>query len=194
MRCDLCDEKKCNKGEPCMKKNSAELYADPIDRKFMQTAGGVEAEFYGDLNRMQEIVVFAKRMGYKKIGLAFCVGLSGEAKKFCEFLSQYFEISAVCCKTCGMEKSELDIPMSDRVGPVSCNPAEQARMLKEDGTELNLMLGLCVGHDAMFIKHSHTYVIPVAVKDRVLGHNPLAAVYCKAVYGKMEKTDLGKLA
>ena len=193
MRCDLCDEKKCNKGEPCIRKESAALYSEE-DLKFMRAAGGVEADFYGDMNRMQEIVLFAKRMGYKKIGLAFCVGLSSEAKKFSEFLSRYFEISTVCCKTCGIEKSELCLPTSDKVGAISCNPAEQARTLEDDGTELNLMLGLCVGHDAMFIKHSHTYVIPVAVKDRVLGHNPLAAVYCKAVFGKMMKTELDKLA
>ncbi|MFA5671642.1 MAG: DUF1847 domain-containing protein, partial [Synergistaceae bacterium] len=82
---------------------------------------------------------------------------------------------------------EMGAPMSDRVGPVSCNPIEQARMFEEKRTDLNLVIGLCVGHDALFIKHSHTYVVPLVVKDRVLGHNPLAAVYCSAVNKKMKK-------
>jgi uncharacterized metal-binding protein len=76
------------------------------------------------------------------------------------------------------------------VGLISCNPIEQARMLEEKKTDLNLVVGLCVGHDALFIKHSHTYVIPLVVKDRALGHNPLAAVYCSAVNKRMKKRGI----
>ena len=38
-------------------------------------------------------------------------------------------------------------------------------------------MGLCVGHDSLFFRHSEAPVTVLAVKDRVLGHNPLAAVY-----------------
>ena len=58
-----------------------------------------------------------------------------------------------------------------------CTPVGQARALARAGTELNLLLGLCVGHDSLFMKHSVAPVTVLAVKDRVLGHNPLAAVY-----------------
>ena len=187
MRCDLCEDQKCREGEPCIERNSIELYSDPHEKMMMQTAAFVESEFYGDLNRIEEVVEFASRMGYKKLGIAFCVGLKEEATKIADFLSNFFEIEAICCKVCGISKSEMGAPMSDRVGPVSCNPIEQARMFEENKTDLNLVIGLCVGHDALFIKHSHTYVIPLAVKDRVLGHNPLAAVYCSAVNKKMKK-------
>jgi uncharacterized metal-binding protein len=44
-------------------------------------------------------------------------------------------------------------------------------------TELNLLLGLCVGHDSLFMKHSVAPVTVLAAKDRVLGHNPLAAIH-----------------
>ncbi|MFA7366182.1 MAG: DUF1847 domain-containing protein, partial [Synergistaceae bacterium] len=181
MRCDLCEDQKCREGEPCIERNSIELYSDPHEKMMMQTAAFVESEFYGDLNRIEEVVEFASRMGYKKLGIAFCVGLKEEATKIADFLSNFFEIEAICCKVCGIPKSEMGAPMSDRVGPVSCNPIEQARMFEEKKTDLNLVIGLCVGHDALFIKHSHTYVVPLVVKDRVLGHNPLAAVYCSAV-------------
>lgn len=187
MRCDLCEEQKCREGESCIEKNSIELYSDPHEKMMMETAAFVESEFYGDLNRIEEIVEFASRMGYKKLGIAFCVGLKEEAAKIADFLSNFFEIEAICCKVCGIPKSEMGAPMSDKVGPVSCNPIEQARMFEEKKTDLNLVIGLCVGHDALFIKHSHTYVVPLVVKDRVLGHNPLAAVYCSAVNKKMKK-------
>ncbi|MGD9640315.1 MAG: DUF1847 domain-containing protein [Synergistaceae bacterium] len=187
MRCDLCEDQKCREGEPCIERSSIELYSDPQEKKMMETAAFVESEFYGDLNRIEEVVEFASRMGYKKLGIAFCVGLKEEAAKIAEFLSNFFEIEAICCKVCGIPKSEMGAPMSDRVGPISCNPIEQARMFEEKKTDLNLVIGLCVGHDALFIKHSHTYVVPLAVKDRVLGHNPLAAVYCSAVNKKMKK-------
>ncbi|KJS88133.1 MAG: metal-binding protein, partial [Peptococcaceae bacterium BICA1-8] len=43
---------------------------------------------------------------------------------------------------------------------------------------------LCVGHDSLFIKYSHAPVTVLAVKDRVLAHNPLAALYCAESYYK----------
>ena len=187
MRCDLCDDKKCIEEEPCIDRNSVELYSDPHEKKIMEAAAFVESEYYGDLNRIEEVVEFALRMGYKKLGIAFCVGLNDEAAKIAEYLSTFFEIEAICCKVCGIPKSEMGAPTSDKVGLISCNPIEQARMLEEKKTDLNLVVGLCVGHDALFIKHSHTYVIPLVVKDRALGHNPLAAVYCSAVNKRMKK-------
>lgn len=187
MRCDICEGRKCWEGAPCIERKSIDLYSDPHEKMMMQTAAFVESEFYGELNRIEEVVEFASHMGYKRLGIAFCVGLHEEAAKIADFLSRFFEIEAVCCKVCGIPKSEMGAPASDRVGPISCNPIEQARMLEEKRTDLNLVVGLCVGHDALFIKHSHAYVVPLVVKDRVLGHNPLAAVYCSAVNKRMKK-------
>ncbi len=190
MRCDLCKEKNCDNGSPCFTKESEALYQNTVELEMMRAASSIEAEYYGELNRIQEIILFAKRLGYKKIGLAFCIGLSEEAARVCEILTQYFEVHSVCCKTCSIPKASFKAEGNAKVGFISCNPAEQARILKESGTELNLLLGLCVGHDALFIKHSHAYVVPLAAKDRVTGHNPLAAVYASAVFGKMKKTDM----
>lgn len=44
------------------------------------------------------------------------------------------------------------------------------------------MLGLCVGHDTLFIKYSQAPMTALAVKDRVTGHNPLAAIYLAQGY------------
>jgi uncharacterized metal-binding protein len=58
-----------------------------------------------------------------------------------------------------------------------CNPIGQASVLDDNGCELNILLGLCVGDDTLFIKHSRAPVTILAVKDRVLAHNPLGALY-----------------
>lgn len=186
MRCDKCAEHLCGDGLPCMTRESQKLYQG-TERKMMQAAAEVECTYYGDINRIEEIIEFSKRMGYRKLGIAFCRALSDEAAKIASILEHYFEISSVCCKVCGIPKESLDAPTSDRVGDYACNPIEQAKILEEAGTDLNIVLGLCVGHDALFIKHSHTYVVPLAAKDRRLGHNPLAAVYCSAIYKRMVK-------
>ena len=173
MACNACD--------------AAALYADPEDRRMMRAASEVEAEYYGEINRIQEIILFSQKMGYKKLGIAFCAALSEEAAKLSQILENYFEISTVNCKVCGVEKSEMGAMESDKVGPISCNPIEQAEVLNAANTDLNLLLGLCVGHDALFIKYSQAPVVPVAAKDRVIAHNPLGALYCSAIFKRMMK-------
>lgn len=187
MRCDHCTEKPCREGMACTACDAAALYADPEDRRMMRAASEVEAEYYGEINRIQEIILFSQKMGYKKLGIAFCAALSEEAAKLSQILENYFEISTVNCKVCGVEKSEMGAMESDKVGPISCNPIEQAEVLNAANTDLNLLLGLCVGHDALFIKYSQAPVVPVAAKDRVIAHNPLGALYCSAIFKRMMK-------
>ena len=70
-----------------------------------------------------------------------------------------------------------------------CNPILQAKLLNEAKTDLNLVVGLCVGHDSLFYKYSEALTTTVVTKDRVLGHNPAAALYTAESYYKrlMEK-------
>lgn len=185
MRCDRCSEKPCREGMACTACDAAALYAAPEDQRMMRAASEVEVEYYGERNRIQEVILFSQTMGYKKLGLAFCSALSEEAAKLSLILENYFEIESVNCKVCGVPKAEMGVKESDKVGPISCNPIEQAAVLNEAGTDLNLMLGLCVGHDALFIKYSQAPVVPLAAKDRVLAHNPLGALYCSAIYQKL---------
>ena len=56
------------------------------------------------------------------------------------------------------------------------------------GDDLNVVLGLCVGHDALFLKRATAFTTVLAAKDRVTGHNPLAAVYTvHSYYRKLKK-------
>jgi uncharacterized metal-binding protein len=63
-----------------------------------------------------------------------------------------------------------------------CNPVFQAKLLNHEKTELNILLGLCVGHDSIFFKYAEAPTTVLAVKDRVTGHNPLAAIYLSDSY------------
>ncbi|HED31311.1 MAG TPA: DUF1847 domain-containing protein [Prosthecochloris aestuarii] len=154
-----------------------------------QAAAEVEGLFYGKLTRVEEVLAFARRIGAKKIGLATCVGLVEETRMFSRMLSRNgFTPYAVLCKTGSVDKGEIGIDDQLKTRPGSfealCNPLLQARLLNEWGADLNVVIGLCVGHDALFCRHSEALVTTLIVKDRVLAHNPAAALYTSSSYYK----------
>ena len=189
MRCDRCTDHPCSTGNPCVPSDPEKAYLDREERRILQAAGEVESRFYGDLCRFDEVVEFARVLGVHHLGIAFCVGLFQEAVWAAEILEKEFRLTTVCCKTGGLLKEDLEVPSSQKVGAVSCNPVEQARILEEAGTELNLMMGLCVGHDALFLRHSKAWTVPLVVKDRRLGHNPVAALPCPYIRRKLGREE-----
>lgn len=137
--------------------------------------------------RIEEVCDFAARMGHRRLGLAFCAGLRAEAEVLSDIISSRgFEVLSIICKAGCVPKEHIGINDEHKIGAggfeVMCNPILQAEALNDAGTEFNLMLGLCVGHDSLFFSHSRAPVTVVAVKDRVLGHNPLAALYTSGSY------------
>jgi uncharacterized metal-binding protein len=148
--------------------------------------------------RIQELMEFASRMGYRRLGLAFCIGLRKEAAVVRDILAAHgFTVVSASCKVGRAEKSLLGLGPEDQVDPgasaeTMCNPVFQAMLLNEHGAELNVLLGLCVGHDSLFIKHATAPVTVLAVKDRLLGHNPLAAIYHCDSYWRSLKTPPGE--
>jgi uncharacterized metal-binding protein len=135
-----------------------------------------------------ETIQFAKKMGYKKLGLAFCTGLSNEAKILTEILEiNGFEVISARCKMGSVPKERIGIKPEQKIyGPNSretmCNPIAQAEILNSEKVDLAIMLGLCIGHDTLFIQYCHVPMTVLAVKDRVLGHNPLAAIYLSSSF------------
>ena len=132
--------------------------------------------------RIMETIEFAKRMQYSRLGLVFCLGLVKEAKVVENLLSNGgFEVISALCKI-GREPKET-LGVSDdqkiRIGCFEsmCNPIAQAFVLNSEDTEFNIVMGLCVGHDSLFLKYSEAPCTVLAAKDRLLGHNPLAAIY-----------------
>ncbi len=174
MRCDRCEEPRCatcEEGAP-YSRDLKEVADDPVYR----VASEIEVEGYMEWTRVEEIAELAERMGWKNIGVAYCVGLHEEASALCTFLEERgFDVVSVCCKVGGISKEELGLPS---MGPddLACNPAGQARVLNEEGTDLNVTVGLCVGHDLVFQELSDVPVITAVVKDRRLAHCPAAAL------------------
>jgi len=182
--CARCDNKECRNGKDCfsLARKHAELYDDGEIGRLHGAAAVIEAKHYGRKTRLAETIEFAKHLGCERIGLAFCIGLSEEARVIEAILAKHFDVVSVCCKVCGIDKKEFDLPYVRKVDRESvCNPAGQAELLNATGSELNLLCGLCVGHDAIFSMVSRAPVITLVAKDRVLGHNPVAAVYSQYI-------------
>lgn len=191
----------CNANHMCFRKGKScvpvqqdeilNLY-DEKERRIMTAAAYVEGTYYMKYTRLQETAAFAKRMKYKKIGLGFCMGIRDEAKLFARYFSQEgFEVHSVCCKNCGINKDILGLKRVNKDAPFEamCNPKAQAKILSEAGCELFVSAGLCVGHDALFAASCKGPVTTLAVKDRVLGNNPMSVVYSGYWKGKLGLTD-----
>ena len=171
------------KGISCTKVDEKQIinsYSEE-EHKIMQAAAFVEATYYSQLTRLEETAEFARQMGYKKLGLAFCIGLNKEAHLIKKFLAKDFEVVSICCKNCAIAKDKLQLK---KINPQSktesmCNPKQQAQFLNDAGCDLFISCGLCVGHDAIFNKNCAGPVTTLVAKDRVLAHNPLGAVYSR---------------
>ena len=156
------------------------------DNAVAVAAAQVEYEGYGRRTRVEEVIQFARKIGAKKLGIATCVGLIEESRTLAKILRiNGFEVYAAACKLGAVPKVEIGIPKEcEAVGVNMCNPVLQAEALNDAGTDLNLIMGLCVGHESLFIKHSNALCTCVVAKDRVLGHNPVAALYQAGHYYK----------
>ena len=184
--CNGCAACQCYQGHDCVKNNdfsevearSRKIFDEPEAQKILKVAAAIEAEHYMQWNRLQEIIEFGQKMGYRKLGVAMCVGLTREATSLVKILSKNFEVFSVCCKNSGISKDDYAMPhIQESRFEASCNPVGQALILNDQQTDLNLILGLCIGHDILFTKYSDAPVTTFAVKDRVLAHNPLGALY-----------------
>lgn len=165
------------------------------DGKLARIAAELEGEFYGKLTRVEETVMFAKRLGAKKVGIASCVGLSNEANAFGKVLqTNDLEYTGVICKIGAKDKREMNLPEDKKITPgvheSMCNPLLQAKVLNDEKTDLNIIIGLCVGHDSVFMRNSEAPVTTLIVKDRVLGHNPAACLYTMDFYYARLKQSL----
>ncbi|HEY3314285.1 MAG TPA: DUF1847 domain-containing protein [Bacillota bacterium] len=196
-RCAVCTVHVCREEAPekipgnCPSVQSPEVmraaraaYDDQTMGRIARAAALTESAGYMKWTRVEEIMEFSKRMGYARLGIAFCIGLSDEARALHKvFEDNGFEAVSVICKTGGRPKEDLGLADADKVRPggfeAMCNPAAQAMLLNAEETELNVLVGLCVGHDSTFIKFSEAPVTVAVVKDRVLAHNPAAVLNCR---------------
>jgi uncharacterized metal-binding protein len=123
--------------------------------------------------RIDEIMEYARIRGMTKLGIATCYSLTPESKLLSDILeSNGFNVVSVSCLCGEIDPKDMGMP-----GHIFCNPILQAEVLDKEKTDLNIMMGLCVGHDILFLKYSKAETTPLVVKDRSTGHNPVAALY-----------------
>jgi uncharacterized metal-binding protein len=73
-----------------------------------------------------------------------------------------------------------------------CNPVAHAALLARAGTQLNVVIGLWVGHDSVFFMISRAPVAVLVARDRVLGHSHVAALYTSHSYYRRLKEQQTK--
>lgn len=185
---------------PDVIERSVAEYDRPEVREFARQASVQEYECYEHtpegirtrIPRVEETMQFARKCGYANLGIAFCAGLANEARTLTMMLeNKGFETVSVCCKVGATPKERIGITVEKIAGAdrfeAMCSPIAQAEVLNEAAVDMAIMLGLCVGHDSLFIKYCRVPMTVLAVKDRVFGHNPLAALYLSGspYYGRL---------
>ena len=124
-------------------------------------------------NRIQEIMNFARGMGIERIGIAHCITFSNEAQILEEYFSKQFKVETVDCKYGRMTKKDL---LGGTGSRILCNPVGQAEYLNQTNCQLNISMGLCVGHDMIFSKQSKGLVTNLFDKDFTNNNNPAQAI------------------
>ena len=72
-------------------------------------------------------------------------------------------------------------------------PYRLGKVLNKATTDFNIIFGLCVGHDSLFMRYSHALCTTLVTKDRVTGHNPLAAFNLhRSYYRRLKKQKFKK--
>ena len=188
---------------------SLKEYQMPEIREFARLASIQEGECYANRGlkdgytfpikpRVQETIEFAHKMGFRRLGIAFCEGLSSEAKILTDILEdQGFEVASVRCKVGRTPKEFLGLREEEKIAigkfEPMCSPITQAAVLNTAGTDFNIIIGLCVGHDSLFMRYAKALCTVLVTKDRVTGHNPAAALYVQnSYYRKLRKERFGK--
>jgi uncharacterized metal-binding protein len=196
VNCAGCQTYVCYEGKDCVRGQDFTPYQGPSkteyskteNKRMLEASTRVEGEHYMQYTRLDEMIAFSERMEYQRIGIAHCVGLTNEAHQLKKILDKKFEVHAICCKFTGTDKKEFNLTQihPNRYEAI-CNPIGQALVLNDLKTDLNIIVGLCVGHDMLFTKYSEAPVTTFIVKDRVTGHNPAVTIYSNYYKKRFEK-------
>lgn len=131
------------------------------------------------MSRLAETLDFIKRSGYKNIGLAFCKMVKSDADYVAKLLrKEGYTVNSVICRVGSVSNELLEHEGENLIGAKGyvsmCNPVGQSIALEEAGCDFNIVLGLCVGHDTMFLQHTKTPCTVLGVKDKKLGCTQVA--------------------
>ncbi len=182
--CLACRNRVCLSGERCdafrypltaetNEKHSIQMIEAMLDITF---------ENERTLCRLSELIYFCLEMRYRKIGLAYCIELEEPTEILVRVLRRFFKVYPVCCKIGGKVISDAMTPPSSlqahsRGHQVACNPLGQIEALNRIETDINVLVGLCMGADCLLTRLSDAPVTTLFVKDKSLANNPIGAVY-----------------
>ena len=175
--CVRCVDRVCLKGENCTTE-FGNLFPTSVYSRYqhsMEITADISAETDRKLCRVAEFIYYCIGMEYKHVGVAFCVEMFREAEILTRLLRRFFEVSAVCCKIGGHAQHDLITASHD----VRCNPIGLAHVLNQLKTDINATMGLCVGVDLIYARHSTAPSSTLFVKDKSLANNPVSALYSK---------------
>ncbi|MBZ0265396.1 DUF1847 domain-containing protein [bacterium] len=181
LNCLSCMDRICLRGKSCIHVKQPPVMQNE-HRRIIESTLDISFEKERKLCRITELIYFCLEMGYKKIGLAFCVDLLEPTEILFQVLRRFFKVYPVCCKVGGkLEEELIDLALEGHLQVTSeniaCNPLLQAKILNQIGTDINVATGLCVGSDLLFNCYSDAPVSTLFVKDKSLANNPIGAVY-----------------
>jgi uncharacterized metal-binding protein/predicted Fe-Mo cluster-binding NifX family protein len=179
LNCLGCRDRVCLWGQPCPHV-SLPATAGPTGetREILEAAWDVALERERTLCRLAEVVYFALEMGYHRLGVAYCVDLEEPAAILTRVLQRFFDVMPVCCRVAGTVPVGGGVNADGpAVGGSVCDPSGMAFVLNEAKTDLNVVVGLCVGADCIFNREGKAPVTTLFVKDKSLANNPIGAVY-----------------
>jgi len=175
--CVECADRVCLKGANCTSE-----FGDvfPVEKyaklhHSMEVTADIAAENHRRLCRVAEFIYYCLGMEYKHVGIAFCVEMFQETEILTRLMRRFFKVSPVCCKVGGYMKPDFYTSSNG----VACNPIGQARVLNGIETDINALVGLCVGCDLIFTRYSKAPASTLFVKDKSLANNPVSALYSK---------------
>ena len=182
--CLACQDRRCLRGLSCHLSDGRKVTVglDAETSRMLEASLDISSERERTLCRLSELIYFCLEMRYKRIGVAYCDSLREPAEILVSVLRRFFQVFPVSCKVGG---AAVEDPMhaggasgqAKRVDDVACNPRMQATVLNDIGTDLNVMVGICMGADCVFTSASESPVTTLFVKDRSLANNPIGAVY-----------------
>lgn len=196
--CLECDDKVCLRGELCRPGlRSASGDGDPVTNQILESSLDIMVEKERTLCRLTELIYFCLGMKYRKIGLAFCIEMFEQTEILAGLLRRFFQVYPVCCKIGGKRDSDMHLgstAVNSRAdfSNIDCNPVAQAKMLNRIETDINIIIGLCIGVDCVFSKESKAPVSTLFVKDKSLAHNPIGALYSDYYLKEITKTKVVK--
>ena len=133
-------------------------------------------------SRIEHIMEFSRAVGFQRIGIAACAFYLPQIYYLRSILEDHgFSCMGLSCKIGGLTFADIGIPNDSNW--ILCNPLAQAFILNDFQTELNITVGLCMGHDLIFQSYSNAPVTNYTVKEKISDDNPVATLK-KAIAGE----------